>query len=103
MELGESLEEAAVRETYEELGIKVKIEFLVGVYSKYTAKCDNGDEIQPITALFRAHIAEGEIRCDGVETIEARYFAKEELPEIYSEQHKAMIEDLFSGRVGVYR
>lgn len=102
-ELGESLDEAAVRETYEELGIKTEIDALIGIYTKYAAKCANGDEFQPITALFRGHIVSGDMRCDGVETTEARFFGKDELPEIYSEQHKAMAEDLFSGRTGVYR
>lgn len=102
-ELGESLEETAVREAYEELGIRTQVESLIGIYSKFSAKCSNGDEFQPITALFRAHIVSGEIKCDGEETTEARFFAKDELPEIYCEQHKAMAEDLFSGRVGTYR
>lgn len=35
MELGESAEETAIREIYEETGLMVTVEHLIGVYTKY--------------------------------------------------------------------
>lgn len=36
MELGESIEETAIREIYEETGLNVEVEHLIDVYSKYS-------------------------------------------------------------------
>ncbi|MBQ8967222.1 NUDIX domain-containing protein [Ruminococcus sp.] len=102
-ELGEALHETAVREAYEETGLEVEPEVLIGIYSKYEAVCANGDKLQPVTALFRCKVTGGELRCDENETLELRYFSREELPEIYSLQHKDMIEDYFSGKAGNFR
>ena len=38
MELGESLEETAKREIFEETGLNVEVEHLIGVYSKYSGE-----------------------------------------------------------------
>jgi CTP:molybdopterin cytidylyltransferase MocA/ADP-ribose pyrophosphatase YjhB (NUDIX family) len=71
VDLGESTQEAAVRETLEEAGVRVTLGKLVGVYSYphqpqvivvYQAECP---ETPPIP---------------GVETQEARYFSPEEIP-----------------------
>ncbi len=102
-ELGESLEETAVREALEETGLEIKADRLLGIYTKYFAKCANGDEFQSVTALFKAHITGGELKCDGVETTEARYFKKDELPEIYCQQHRDMLNDYLNGKIPNYR
>ncbi|MBR1862945.1 MAG: NUDIX hydrolase [Ruminococcus sp.] len=102
-ELGESMEETAVREAFEETGLEVEVLELWGVYSKYRAVCANGDEIQPVVTLFRARTVGGELACDGKETLELRYFAQDGLPEIYCQQHRDMVNDYFSGRRGSYR
>lgn len=102
-ELGEALHETAVRETFEETGLKVTVRELVGIYSKYSVECANGDKLQPVVALFRVDIQGGELTADGGETLELRYFGKDELPEIYCAQHKDMIADHFTGKTGFYR
>lgn len=102
-ELGESLDETAVREAFEETGLRIAVDGLIGIYSKYHAVCKNGDEFQSVCALFKAHITGGELSCDGVETTEARFFPRDGLPEIYSEQHRDMIEDHLSGGTGFFR
>lgn len=102
-ELGEALHETAVRETFEETGLVVEAESLVGVYSRYQATCANGDRIQPVTALFKMRVTGGELTADGGETLDLRYFGKDEIPEIYSEQHKDMIADWFTGKTGFFR
>ena len=56
-----------------------------------------------MTALFRVEAVGGELRCDKNETLELRYFGKEELPEIYCKQHRDMIDDWFAERRGVFR
>lgn len=103
MELGESLEETAVREVFEETGLKIKVSSLFGVYSKYFAQYRNGDVSQPIVTVFCADIIGGEIKCDGVETLDLKYFSKDSLPEIFCEQHIDILSDHFSGKTGSFR
>jgi ADP-ribose pyrophosphatase YjhB (NUDIX family) len=57
MELGESTEEVARREVYEETGLKVEKLHLISVYSgpQNYIKAENGDEFYVVTvAYFRA-------------------------------------------------
>lgn len=102
-ELGETAAESAVREVYEETGLEVNVTELIGVYSGYQVVCANGDELQPVVTLFRAVITGGELKADGGETLELRYFSQDELPEIYCRQHEDMTADFFTGKTGIYR
>ncbi|HBM4265708.1 TPA: NUDIX domain-containing protein, partial [Listeria innocua] len=49
IELGESFEEAIIREYFEETGLRVKVKSLIGIYSKYEDNYPNGDEAQPLS------------------------------------------------------
>lgn len=100
MEYGETLEQAAVREAKEETGLDIAVDALCGVYSGFISRSTGN---QPITASFIAHITGGELFCDHIETDELAWFGRDELPEIYSEQHKAMLHDFFDGARGVWR
>lgn len=102
-ELGESLEETALRELYEETGLIGKVDGLVGIYSKYMAEYPNGDLAQCIVTVFFGHKTGGVLTSDGKETLELGYFFRDSLPEIFCQQHKDMINDYFSGKRGVYR
>ncbi len=53
IELGESAEEAVLREVLEETGIRVQVTNLIGIYTKYCHSDPNGDVAQPITTFFR--------------------------------------------------
>lgn len=103
MELGESLDETAKREVFEETGLNIEIDKLQGVYSKYFAQCANGDKLQPVLAVFIGHIVGGEMKCDEKETLALQYFGKDELPEIFCRSHKDIIEDYFGGKTGCFR
>ncbi|QNK60746.1 NUDIX hydrolase [Paenibacillus sp. PAMC21692] len=80
LELGESLEEAAARELYEEAGLKVKslrfITILSGqdMYYKYP----HGDEIYNVMAVYEAIDVEGQAKINDDEGIELHYFSLEE-------------------------
>ncbi len=100
MEYGETLEQTAVREAREETGLDVACDVLVGVYSGFFSRRTGS---QPITACFTAHITGGELFCDHVETDELGWFCRDDLPEIYSEQHIAMLKDYFDGARGAFR
>jgi ADP-ribose pyrophosphatase YjhB (NUDIX family) len=68
---GESPEDAAVRETYEESGIKAEIVGLLGI--------QNLRRPGWLGIVFMCHHIEGEPTSDGVETDEAGYFTLEEM------------------------
>ena len=77
LELGESLEEAARRELYEEAGLKARtmkfIDVLSGknMYYKYP----NGDEVYFVMAVYEADGIEGEPTINEDEGLELKYFS----------------------------
>jgi NAD+ diphosphatase len=74
VEPGESLEQSVVREVAEEVGVRV----VNPVY--------RGSQTWPfphsLMIGFRAEWAEGDIRCDPTEIVDARWFRKDDLPSI---------------------
>jgi ADP-ribose pyrophosphatase YjhB (NUDIX family) len=95
VEDGESLAQAAIRETKEETGLDVELTGLVGVYSRIS-------NMAPVHAiLFTAKPVGGEIKCQEGETIAVEWFAFDELPSPLSAGHKRRIEDALAGASGV--
>ncbi|MPV38324.1 NAD(+) diphosphatase [Georgenia subflava] len=108
VEPGESIETAVRREVMEEVGIRIgEVEFTTSQPWPFPASLMLG---------FRARVAEGapnEIRVDGVEITEARFFTRAELAVAVGEQHvllpmrssiaRALIEDWFGGPVSPVR
>lgn len=95
VEDGESIAQAAIRETKEETGLDVELTGLVGVYSRLS-------NMSPVHAiLFTARPIGGEIKCQEGETIAVEWFAFDELPSPLSAGHKRRIEDAISGVSGV--
>lgn len=103
IEIGESIEESAVREVKEETGLTVKVEYLIGVYSKYFAHYSNGDKAQTICYLFKGNIIDGDLYIDNKETFDLKFFKKDKLPNIFERQHEDMIKDFFDNKKGIYR
>lgn len=103
VELGESLEEAAVREAFEESGLNVKVDSLFGVYSKYFNEYPNGDKVQTILTMFLAHAEGGEETKQNSETVDLQYFPPEKAPELFIDQHRDILADFIDGKKNVYR
>lgn len=97
MELGESFSEALKREVKEETGLNVDIIRLLGVYSDYSDEYPNGDKAQPIVLFFLCKVNSGELTVDYDETLELKFFGKEEMPTLVNQQHMDMFHDLFAG------
>ncbi|MFC5471023.1 NUDIX hydrolase [Cohnella suwonensis] len=76
MEPGESLEEAAARELYEEAGLRAKSFAFVAVYSGKDMyyKYPHGDEIYNVIAVYEAEGVEGVPFVNDDEGLELRYF-----------------------------
>ncbi|HKC04597.1 MAG TPA: NUDIX domain-containing protein [Patescibacteria group bacterium] len=105
LELGENLEEAVIREVGEETGLKIKPVSIIGVYTgpKYNVSYPNGDQTQPVVVLFSVKVTGGNLT-DKVdeETLELKYFAKSELPELAGPDFIDMISDAFAGKKAIW-
>lgn len=82
LELGESLEAAAIREVKEETGLEVGQLQLLGIHSgeDYYFKLANQDELYSVTAVYEAGDVRGRMEKDGSESIDLRYFSLLNLP-----------------------
>ena len=92
---GESLAEAAIRETKEETGLEVELTQLVGVYSRL------GGFPDVHIVLYLARPTGGEIRLQPGETVEVGYFPFDQLPDEMLFGQKQRILDAIAGKSGV--
>src|SRR3990172_7682886 len=95
VEDGESLAEAAIRETKEETGLDVELTRLVGVYSRLGGLPDVH------AVLYTARPIGGELKTQPGETIEVAYFSFDHLPEEISFGHIKRITDAINDMQGV--
>lgn len=82
LELGESLEEAASRELYEETGLKANKLELFNVYSgeEFYYKYPHGDEVFNVVSAYICADYEGEIKIDEGESQAISFFELHNLP-----------------------
>jgi ADP-ribose pyrophosphatase YjhB (NUDIX family) len=95
VEEGESLAQAAIRETKEETGLDVELTRLVGVYSRLSNMSPG------YMVLFAAKPIGGEIKCQAGETIAVEWFGFDEIPSPLSLGHQRRIKDAIEGVNGV--
>lgn len=57
-------------------------------------KYPNGDQAQSIFIVYKLKAVSGELICDNVETLELKYFAIDELPEMFCVQHEEVKNQL---------
>jgi len=96
VEDGESMAEAAIRETWEEAGIQVELTRLVGVYSRLGGMWNDVHAV-----LFAARPVGGELQTQPGETIEVGYFPFEEIPDALLFGHRRRILDAIHGVAGI--
>lgn len=97
LELDETYEEAALREIREETGLEVKLDCFLGIYHNHDMVWSNGDAAHTIGAYFAASIVSGEPRTDE-ESLELKFFSKDEIPYLFAEDHRAAVRDYISGK-----
>jgi ADP-ribose pyrophosphatase YjhB (NUDIX family) len=95
VEEGESLEEAARREVFEEIGLEVEITSLVGIYSIPEDGIGSGH-----IAVFAGRVTGGEMKLDPGEVIAVGYFSADELPELMLDWHRPRALDALNGAGG---
>jgi len=87
--------DAALRETWEETGLFVRLTHIVGVFGGEICRStySNGDEVSWVSTVFGAQSVEGMLKPDGEETLEARYFERGEMDLIRCKPHARLFVD----------
>ena len=96
VEMNETYTQAALREIREETGLEVQLESFLGIFHNHNMVWSNGDAAHVISSMFTARILSGEPRIDE-ESYELRFFGKEELPDVFAEDHIAALDAYFRG------
>ena len=80
MELGESVEQAVIREVKEETGFDVEVLRCIGIYSDpgHVIAFSDGEVRQQFSICFACRIVGGELSVSS-ESVQVRFFTKEEL------------------------
>jgi 8-oxo-dGTP pyrophosphatase MutT (NUDIX family) len=104
IELGERIDQTAVREAREETGLEVEPIRLVGVYSDphWHVHYPHGDAVQVFAVHFECRVIGGALKTDGVETIDVRWFPLDDLPVNLPERHRVRIADALAGWEGAF-
>lgn len=99
MEIGESIEETAKREVFEEVGIKLQDIKFFKVYSgqDFYYKYPNGDEVFNVINLFtyKGNIT-NEFNIDSKEVKEVKFFGFDEIPDKISPPDILIMEDIIN-------
>lgn len=98
MELGESTEDVARREIFEETGLTVDKLHLINVYSgpQNYIKAENGDEFYVVTVAYYTEGFTGELNIDMTESIKFEFFYPNELPENIVKSHKVILDEFLT-------
>lgn len=96
LELEETYAQAALREIWEETGLRCRLTSLLGLFHNYDMMWSNGDRAHTIGTIYTAEILDGALRTDE-ESLELRFFAPEELPPLCFEDHRAALDAYFRG------
>lgn len=98
LNLGETFEQAAIREAKEEANItisKLKLfKIISGEEYKYTYP--NGDQVYLACAIFYTYDYKGKLEIDNEETLELKFFEMDNLPKRINPPDKIFIEQFIS-------
>ena len=96
MEIGESLEETARREAFEETGLQLDALEWFGLFSgqELIYECPNGDVVVNVVAVYLARQFRGELKPDQEEAHAVRFFWLRELPKDLSPPDRPVVEQL---------
>ncbi len=105
MEIGETVEQCAVRETYEETGLHVAVKRLIGVYSDpkgYSIlRYPSGYAVHYVLIVFEVERIGGELQISE-ESTELRFFDIDKLPEGIAPSAQIRINDTLAGQNEAY-
>ena len=105
VEIGESLEQGVAREVYEETGLEVRVERLIGVYSGPESypfmRYPDGYTVHYITHVFACDYLSGTLQIS-TESTNIDYFPADDLPQNTLLSHRVRIQDALTGMVSPF-
>lgn len=98
MELGETTEETARREVFEETSLVVDQLQFINVYSgpEYFVRAQNGDEFFMVTVAYYTKHFSGEMKVDFSESVSVRFCHPDNLPGQLVKGHKVILDEFLS-------
>ncbi|WP_400242165.1 NUDIX hydrolase [Niallia sp. JL1B1071] len=98
MELGETIQDTARREVFEETGLKLGSLELFALYSgpQYDKTFPNGDQVSMVQVVFTSKDFTGELVAKNGESLAIKFFEVDHLPEPLFKDHRMIFEDLLS-------
>ena len=96
MEIGETVEEAAKRELFEETGLTAEDTELIGIFSgkEYFYLYPKGDTVDTLIILYRMKGISGNLKISDGESRILKYFPKDALPSPLEARTEIMFERL---------
>ena len=102
MEVEERPQDTVRREVFEEANLDVRVDKLVGIYtSPELVQYPNLDKCQMVTQVFTCRIVGGKLRADLNETLELKYFQRNDRPKLFRDHLERAMQDFEAGRFGV--
>ncbi|UOE96384.1 NUDIX domain-containing protein [Alkalihalobacillus sp. LMS39] len=101
IEIGETVEQAAIREVKEETNVDITIKKLIGVYSDPDSQrfeYPSGEVVHFITSCFLAEISGGHLCCNEEESLEIKFFDVDDLPNNLLKMHPQWLKDALAQR-----
>ena len=96
MEMDETYEACAKREIYEETGLIVELEYLIGIYHNFNVEWPSLDKAHVIVACYKCNIVGGNLKLDS-ESKEYGWFSLDSLPKLWAKDHIEAINDFKAG------
>lgn len=84
IEIGETPAQAMIREAFEETGLVIEPERIIGVYGgdEQRFTYGNGHQVEYLTIVFECRIKEGKINPDNDEMKDLKFFPEDQIPPI---------------------
>lgn len=84
VEPNEDPTDTVIREVWEEAGLRVEPYKILGVFGgkEFEITYRNGDQVTYVMTVYVCKVQSGMLKADGVETLQAGYFSKEEIMQL---------------------
>jgi len=84
VEPNEDPADTVIREVWEEAGLQVEPYKILGVFGgkEFEITYRNGDQVTYVMTVYACKSQSGTLKADGVETLQAGYFSKEEITQL---------------------
>ncbi|BCJ48058.1 NUDIX hydrolase [Actinoplanes ianthinogenes] len=90
LEPGEQPADGALREVFEETGVRVRVERLLSVEALDLSVAPNGDQVYWLAIGLRCRLVEGEARVNDDESVEVGWFAANAMPPLPAHQERCL-------------